>query len=101
MSRPYGATSCDRTVDEAAEHGKFGLALDQQIPGRILPATAGPNVVVASPVRVIADAPRAMTQPCCFQSGRRAMVTVRRRAAGRAERRYRWGTWGLATVAHS
>ena len=27
-----------------------------------------------------------------------AIVVVRRRAAGRAERRYRWGTWGLAVV---
>ena len=25
-----------------------------------------------------------------------AIIIVRRRAAGRAERRYRWGTWGLA-----
>jgi hypothetical protein len=27
-----------------------------------------------------------------------AIVLVRRRAAGRAERRYRWGTWGLAVI---
>jgi hypothetical protein len=27
-----------------------------------------------------------------------AIMIVRRRAAGRAERRYRWGTWGLAVV---
>ena len=27
-----------------------------------------------------------------------AIVTVRRRAAGRLERRYRWGTWGLAVI---
>jgi FtsH-binding integral membrane protein len=27
-----------------------------------------------------------------------AIVVVRRRAAGRAERRYRWGTWGLAVI---
>ena len=27
-----------------------------------------------------------------------AIIIVRRRAAGRAERRYRWGTWGLAVV---
>jgi hypothetical protein len=27
-----------------------------------------------------------------------AMITVRRRAAGRAELRYRWGTWGLAVI---
>jgi hypothetical protein len=27
-----------------------------------------------------------------------AIVIVRRRAAGRAQRRYRWGTWGLAVV---
>jgi hypothetical protein len=27
-----------------------------------------------------------------------AIVIVRRRSAGRAERRYRWGTWGLALV---
>lgn len=27
-----------------------------------------------------------------------AIVIVRRRAAGRAERRYRWGTWGLAVI---
>jgi hypothetical protein len=27
-----------------------------------------------------------------------AIVVVRRRAAGRTERRYRWGTWGLAVI---
>jgi hypothetical protein len=27
-----------------------------------------------------------------------AMIIVRRRAAGRVERRYRWGTWGLAVI---
>ena len=27
-----------------------------------------------------------------------AIVIVRRRAAGRAERRYRWATWGLAVI---
>jgi hypothetical protein len=27
-----------------------------------------------------------------------AIIIVRRRAAGRAERRYRWGTWGLAVI---
>ena len=27
-----------------------------------------------------------------------AIVIVRRRAAGRTERRYRWGTWGLAVI---
>ena len=27
-----------------------------------------------------------------------AIVIVRRRAAGRMERRYRWGTWGLAAI---
>jgi hypothetical protein len=27
-----------------------------------------------------------------------ALITVRRRAVGRTERRYRWGTWGLAVV---
>jgi hypothetical protein len=27
-----------------------------------------------------------------------AIIIVRRRAAGRAELRYRWGTWGLAVV---
>ena len=27
-----------------------------------------------------------------------AIIIVRRRAAGRAEHRYRWGTWGLAVV---
>jgi hypothetical protein len=27
-----------------------------------------------------------------------AIIIVRRRAAGRAERRYRWGTWGFAVV---
>ena len=27
-----------------------------------------------------------------------AIVIVRRRAAGRAERRYRWGTWALAVI---
>jgi peptidoglycan/LPS O-acetylase OafA/YrhL len=27
-----------------------------------------------------------------------AIIMVRRRAAGRAERRYGWGTWGLAVI---
>jgi bacteriorhodopsin len=27
-----------------------------------------------------------------------AIIIVRRRAAGRAERPYRWGTWGLAAI---
>jgi peptidoglycan/LPS O-acetylase OafA/YrhL len=27
-----------------------------------------------------------------------AIIIVRRRAAGRAERRYRWGAWGLAVI---
>jgi peptidoglycan/LPS O-acetylase OafA/YrhL len=27
-----------------------------------------------------------------------AIIIVRRRAAGRAERRYRWGTWALAVI---
>jgi hypothetical protein len=27
-----------------------------------------------------------------------AIIVVRRRAAGRAERRYRWGTWTLAVI---
>jgi len=27
-----------------------------------------------------------------------AIIVARRRAAGRAERRYRWGTWGLAVI---
>ena len=27
-----------------------------------------------------------------------AIIIVRRRAAGRAERRYGWGTWGLAVI---
>ncbi len=27
-----------------------------------------------------------------------AIIIVRRRAAGRAERRFRWGTWGLAVI---
>ena len=27
-----------------------------------------------------------------------AIIIVRRRAAGRAQRRYRWGTWGLAAI---
>ena len=27
-----------------------------------------------------------------------AIIIVRRRAAGRGERRYRWGTWGLAGI---
>ena len=27
-----------------------------------------------------------------------AIIITRRRAAGRAERRYRWGTWGLAVI---
>ena len=27
-----------------------------------------------------------------------AIIIVRRRATGRAERRYRWGTWGLAGI---
>jgi hypothetical protein len=27
-----------------------------------------------------------------------AITIVRKRAAGRAERRYRWGTWGLAVI---
>jgi hypothetical protein len=27
-----------------------------------------------------------------------AIIIVRRRASGRAERRYRWGTWGLTVI---